>query len=192
MDAAKSTEPVALPQRDFSPLAGLLSYLVPGLGQIIQGRIGKGALFFFSLYGLFFFGQYLGQWRNVYVFDSAAAPRANAGRGKLLEAVADRARFFAQFWIGAAAWPAIIQHFTYNPNEQEHPWLGTYQRRPTEEELNQQLRNSDKSPGLGWMYTVIAGVLNILVIYDALAGPAYGPHTSRPNTPPAPKEPAII
>src|SRR5881227_2670538 len=136
MDAAKSTEPVALPQRDFSPLAGLLSYLVPGLGQIIQGRIGKGALFFFSLYGLFFFGQYLGQWRNIYVFDSAAAPRANAGRGKLLEAVADRARFFAQFWIGAAAWPAIIQHFT-NPQpadesqpEVPHPYLGVYQLRP--------------------------------------------------------------
>jgi hypothetical protein len=25
---------------------------------------------------------------------------------------------------------------------------------------------------LGWVYTVIAGVLNIMVIYDALAGPA--------------------
>ena len=26
---------------------------------------------------------------------------------------------------------------------------------------------------LGWVYTVIAGVLNILVIYDAFAGPAF-------------------
>jgi hypothetical protein len=25
------------------------------------------------------------------------------------------------------------------------------------------------------VYTVIAGVLNVLVIYDALAGPAFGP-----------------
>jgi hypothetical protein len=26
---------------------------------------------------------------------------------------------------------------------------------------------------LGWVYTVIAGVLNIMVIYDAVAGPAF-------------------
>jgi hypothetical protein len=26
---------------------------------------------------------------------------------------------------------------------------------------------------LGWVYTVIAGVLNIMVIYDAFAGPAF-------------------
>ncbi len=31
----------------------------------------------------------------------------------------------------------------------------------------------DKTWDLGWIYTVIAGVLNIMVIYDAIAGPAY-------------------
>jgi hypothetical protein len=187
---ASSPEPEAhtLPQRDFSPLAGFLSYLVPGLGQIIQGRIGKGALFFFSLYFLFFYGQYLGDWRNVYIYQSNVAPRQGDGSSRLLEAVADRARFFAQFWIGAAAWPAVVQHFTYNPNS-PHPALGDYQRRPTEEELQAQIRNGTKAQDVGWMYTVIAGVLNILVIYDALAGPAYGPHTS--NTARR-KEPAVI
>ena len=35
-------------------------------------------------------------------------------------------------------------------------------------------RDSDKRWDLGWVYTVIAGVLNVLVIYDALAGPAFG------------------
>ena len=40
--------------------------------------------------------------------------------------------------------------------------------------LNTFLTNSDKTPDLGWVYTVIAGVLNILVIYDAFAGPAFG------------------
>src|SRR5436190_1722897 len=88
----------------------------------------------------------------------------------------------------AAGGPAVVQHFTYNPNETERRWRGTYQRRPTEDELNQQLRNSDKSPDLGWMYTVIAGVLNILVIYDALVGPAYGPHASKQRPNPAPQE----
>src|SRR5579862_7382096 len=53
--------------RPVSVLAGLLSYLVPGLGQISQGRVGKGVLFMVSLLGMFFFGMYLGDWKNVYV-----------------------------------------------------------------------------------------------------------------------------
>ena len=46
---------------------------------------------------------------------------------------------------------------------------------PSERELNELQRDSDKHWDLGWVYTVIAGVLNVLVIYDALAGPAFGP-----------------
>jgi hypothetical protein len=186
-----TTEPIdslRLPQHNFSPLGGLLSYLVPGLGQVVQGRIGKGLLFFFSLYFLFFFGQYLGGWRNVYVYAAPPHAQQSTGRGQVIDLVVNRVRFFSQFWIGVAAWPAIVQHATYNPNEETHPVLGNYQRRPTEDELNTQLRNSDKLPDLGWMYTVIAGVLNILVIYDALAGPMY-PSTARRTA--ESKEPAL-
>jgi hypothetical protein len=192
MAAANYADQVTLPQRDFSPLAGLLSYLVPGLGQMVQGRLGKGLLFFLSLYGLFFFGEYLGDWRNVYIYENTNAQRlAQNGRGRLLEAVADRARFFAQFWIGIAAWPAVVQHFTFNP-ETPHSLLGNYQRRPTEAELNDQIRNSDKTQDVGWMYTVIAGVLNILVIYDALAGPAYVSQPVGAGSKSGRKEPAVI
>ena len=42
---------------------------------------------------------------------------------------------------------------------------------PTEKMLNDQQRISDKRWDLGYILTVIAGVLNLLVIYDALAGP---------------------
>jgi hypothetical protein len=38
--------------------------------------------------------------------------------------------------------------------------------------LNANIRGSDKTWDLGWVYTVIAGALNFLVIFDALAGPA--------------------
>ena len=47
----------------------ILSYLVPGLGQIYQGRVGKGLLLFVCLYGMFFYGMYLGRWSNVYMVD---------------------------------------------------------------------------------------------------------------------------
>ena len=35
------------------------------------------------------------------------------------------------------------------------------------------MRNGDKTWDLAWVYTVIAGVLNVMVIYDAFAGPAF-------------------
>src|ERR671934_2379105 len=97
------------PERVYSPWAGFLSYLVPGLGQIAQGRVGKGLLFLVCLYGLFFTGMYLGNWQNVYIPDTAAQnnpwrlPRPVAN-------LYNRLHFVGQFWIGVAAWPAIWQY----------------------------------------------------------------------------------
>ena len=48
-----------------------------------------------------------------------------------------------------------------------------FERTPDEKELNELQRNGNKRWDLGWVYTVIAGVLNIMVIYDAVAGPAF-------------------
>src|SRR5207247_686907 len=91
-----------------------------------------------------------------------------------------------QFWIGIAAWPAIWQ---YNdlpvPSKETSPFWHSFQRGPRrlivagrsviegEDELREYLRNRDKTPDVAWVYTVIAGVLNLLVIYDAFAGPAF-------------------
>ena len=57
-NAAPSGKPP--PPREFSPLPALLSFLVPGLGQIYQGRVAKGVLFLIAIYALFFYGMYLG------------------------------------------------------------------------------------------------------------------------------------
>jgi hypothetical protein len=176
--------------REFSPLAGLLSYLVPGLGQIVQGRVGKGLLFLVCLYGLFFTGLAMGDWKNVYLPDPTPLPKVQLrirGIGVDLDdgplkALAHRLHFAGQFWIGVAAWPALYQYANYDPAKEAHPTLGDFQRAPRdpsvdrtdEDELNKKYTNSDKTPDLGWVYTVIAGVLNILVIYDAVAGPAFG------------------
>jgi hypothetical protein len=164
--------PAPLPPRVYSPLAGVLSYLVPGLGQIYQGRLAKGILFFVCLYGLFFYGLYLGNGQNVYIETPAEGGRL-ARDQKLFQVFLDRARFLGQMWIGVAAWPAVLQYMTYSPREEEHPVLGKLERMPSIEELNSFLRSSDKTADLGWVYTVVAGVLNVLVIYDAFAGPAF-------------------
>jgi hypothetical protein len=169
----------------FSPLAGLLSYLVPGLGQIIQGRIGKGLLFLVCLYGMFFYGMYLGNWRNVYLPD-APIQNKNWNLPDFVLNVYNRPQFAGQFWIGIAAWPALWQ---YNhlpvPSNATSPFWHTFQKNPPESHkdapadwegktLNELITEGDKTWDLGWVYTVIAGVLNVLVIYDAAAGPAFG------------------
>lgn len=210
--------------RPLSPLGGLLSYLVPGLGQIVQGRVGKGLLFMVCIYGLFFYGQFLGaasapyQGRTYHVTgvylpdvppEHADMPRFIPSRFRDLYT---RPQFLTQFWMGAVTWPAIAQYLharrpeikdqeqkaddlfaaaaaAVEPEQAEallaqareaeakarHPIFGDYQREPSAAALNVVHNAGDKRLELAWVYTVIAGVLNILVIYDAVAGPAFGP-----------------
>jgi hypothetical protein len=189
---ASDATTVVPPLRQYSLTAGFLSYLVPGLGQIYQGRTGKGLLFLVCLLSMFFAGNAMGNWRNVYLPDPAHFPdtvvkvpvpmRLNGP----LKAIFWRWQFLGQFWIGIGAWPALWQ---YNelpvPTEQANPFLHNLQRFPADEaKLNEELTNSDKTPDVAWVYTVIAGVLNILVIYDAYAGPAYLLPERRPQEKP--------
>src|SRR5262245_28758926 len=137
--------------RSYSPLAGLLSYLIPGLGQIYQGRTGKGVLFFVCLYGLFFYGQALGSWKNVYLPDTRPpGPPSARSAVQVLNDVYNRIYFAGQFWIGAAAWPAVLQYMDYDENQTEDPLLkkiglGAFQRTPPEEEINRLQRYGDKT-----------------------------------------------
>jgi hypothetical protein len=175
-----SHDPIAdhppLPPVKLDPIAAGMSYLIPGLGQIYQGRIRKGLLFFFGLYSLFFYGMWMGQWRNVWMPDTTDLPDIVIFGQKLeggLKSVAYRPQFLAQFWIGTAAWPAVIQYINYDRTKNAGPIFGKFQRMPTEEQMNDLQRDGSKRWDLGWVYTVIAGVLNLLVIYDALAGPMF-------------------
>lgn len=176
------------------PLAGVLSYLVPGLGQVIQGRVGKGLLFFFCIYGLFFYGMAMGQMKNVWIPDATDLPEARVGlAGRdfgeltgLAKGVFYRPQFMAQFWVGVAAWPALIQYrnsVDTPDGPAEHPWFGRYMQAPTEAELNTLQRNGNKRWDLAWVYTVVAGVLCILVIYDAVAGPVVRDETGQADKP---------
>jgi hypothetical protein len=201
--ASQSTTPIPPPPRHYSLVAGFLSYLIPGLGQIYQGRVGKGVLFMVCLLAMFIGGQYLGDWQNVYLPDLARGqndviPWDNNPwhLPPILHPLANvyhRWHFAGQFWIGMAAWPALWQ---YNklpvPDEQTSPFWHNFQRWPEDEnKLNKYLTNNDKTPDVAWVYTVIAGVLNILVIYDAFAGPAYILQPTRLNEVKAQEEVAV-
>ena len=167
--------------RRFDPVAALLSYLLPGLGQVIQGRIAKGIMYFVCLYGLFFYGLALGEMKNVWLADASDLPPVSSPIGGPLNGVTKalyyRPQFLGQFWIGVAAWPAVLQYIRteppVEPGLRPAPTriLGHFMQAPPELEMNVLLRNGNKLWDLGWVYTVIAGTLNLLVIYDALAGP---------------------
>ena len=188
---AANPEPPPLPPVKLDVFAALLSYLVPGLGQVFQGRVGKGLLFFVGLYGLFFYGMAMGQWRNVWLPDTAGMPPLEiAGRHLpgVPTAVWYRPQFLGQFWMGTAAWPAVVQYRYHDPARKDGPIFKSFQREPTEDELNRLQRDGNKRWDLGWVYTVIAGVLNLLVIYDALAGPLFReyPKSDRKDGEPVP------
>ncbi|HWG42449.1 MAG TPA: DUF6677 family protein [Gemmataceae bacterium] len=196
--AASSVKPLTLAEHPANPIAAVLSYLIPGLGQIYQGRIAKGVLFFVCVYTLFFIGVYLGSGTvrikdhttenivtykvasNVYLPDTADKnnpfnlPRVAAN-------LYNRPQFAGQFWVGIAAWPAVWQYLNYDDRQdQGDALLGDFERTPSEAALNALGTSGDKLLELGWVFTVIAGVLNIMVIYDALAGPAFLPSDEEP------------
>src|SRR5262245_9584253 len=113
------------PPVKLDPVAALLSFLIPGLGQVYQGRVGKGLLYFGGLYLLFFYGMWLGQWGNVWVPDASDLPDIVVMRDDqkqpsvtlppFLRAVWYRPQFLGQFWIGIAAWPAVYQYIMFDP-----------------------------------------------------------------------------
>src|ERR1700726_4352866 len=126
------------PSPPYAPLAALLSYLVPGLGQIVQGRVGKGCLFMVCIYTLFFYGLFLGrgtvsvakggeppfQYETYHVSSNVYLPTAGDRAGdnrkvdtlqanpyNLPQVIVDlynRPQFLGQFWMGVVVWPAIV------------------------------------------------------------------------------------
>lgn len=181
-EAAEPTKVVMPTPTKLDPAAALLSYLIPGLGQIVQGRMSKGFVFFVCVYGLFFYGQNLGQNRNVFLGDTVTSAQQSSKVPHVLINLYNRPQFLGQVWIGMAAWPALYHYWTDAPVESPDHWakiekidsLGWLQRSQIampESKINDLQRDGDKRWDLGWVYTVIAGVMNLLVIFDALAGP---------------------
>lgn len=159
-------------------LAALLAFLVPGLGHFYQGRRGKGALYLVCILGLYLFGFVLGGGRNVYW--SWVNPLQNPDSFRLY--------FVGQFWIGLAAFPALIQatliHYGKLPildGWMAAPYLDPSMSGPLREVIGRVgsrgnemfTRLGGKLVEVGTLYTTIAGMLNILAIYDAYDGPAH-------------------
>jgi hypothetical protein len=145
-------ESLPLPNPHF---AAILGWLVPGLGHIYQGRTGKGVLFMLCILPLFLFGYYLGGWKVVYL-------RWNDHEW--------RWPYLAQVGTGVVALPAFA-HWMGLTEMLPGP-LADLQSPPNEQQLDELHRLYGKRVEIAVVYTMVAGLLNMLAIYDALAGPA--------------------
>lgn len=178
-----------------SQWAALLAWLWPGAGHIYQGRYAKGALFMICILGTFVYGLMLGSGRVVYAswkpndyrwqyacqlgvglpaFPAMAQSMKTRDGGKPHWVLAERfpeemesRKFEIMTTEELAAWQGatLTDGWMAPPAGPTYPGdidvLGKWH-----EELLHRFE-------LGTLFTVIAGLLNILAIYDAYAGPAF-------------------
>ena len=151
-------------------LAALLAWMVPGLGHWYQGRRGKAALYFACILSVYFAGLALGHWRVVFW---RWVPPTNSDQFCL--------NYLGQFFAGLVALPGLIQA-TLKRYEMG-PILWGYLAEPTQAELNGLYQPLGKFVEMGYLYTTIAGLLNILAIFDAYEGPAIRPEAEPADQP---------
>lgn len=136
-------------------VAAVLAWLVPGLGHLYQGRRAKGLLFMVCILGTFFYGLFLSDGRAVY------ASWTDWDR---------RLPYLCQIGVGLPAMPALVQN--YLVRHDKAPWAGGIMAPPaTQMERDDWYRELNRYFELGTVYTMIAGLLNVLAVYDAFAGP---------------------
>lgn len=160
-------------------LAAFLAWLIPGAGHFYQRRYAKSGLFVVCILATWGLGFAMGGGHVVY---------ASFAPGDV------RWQYVLQAGVGAAALPALVQGNLMRVNTDEdgfttrgyEPWWGGFMappRRPVAEENTDEVSAWYARHGAGYemgsWYTMIAGLLNILVIYDAYAGPLAIPISGR-------------
>lgn len=165
---AKATIKVAMDQTIEVDLrepgwAALLAWLWPGAGHFYQRRYGKGALFMVCILAIYVFGLVIGHGHVVY------ASWTEKDR---------RWHYLCQVGVGLPALPALLQAQRVLGQPPHEPLFGGFMappQQPVKPDDEDQLALWHATLGngfeLGTLYTMIAGLLNILVIYDAFAGP---------------------
>src|SRR4051794_38863702 len=141
--------------------AAFLAWLVPGLGHFYQGRTGKGILYAVCILGLYLMGLIMGEGKIVYW--RWVNPLNNPEKFCLY--------YLGQFFVGLPALPALIQSTLHHYGHD--PVLWGLMAEPSQIDLNALQTRLGKLVEIGSIYTCIAGLLNILAIYDAYEGPAY-------------------
>lgn len=177
-------------------LAAFLSWLVPGLGQLYQGRVWKGRVVMGALVATLLAGLWIGGGKVVYCQWRPGARRLE---------------FIGQAGIGAVAIPALVQAWSLAgtgapalpgglfapPLVRNQPVRPAYAARlerdgmsfsgaaaggwraSAVDQLSVWYLQLGRFFDIGTLYATIAGLLNMLVVYDAWAGPLRDAETAR-------------
>jgi len=161
-------------------LAAFLAWLIPGLGHLYQGRTAKAALFFICIMGTFVYGLSLG-----------SSPAMGLGRVVYCSwrDGDKRLPYLCQIGVGLPALPAVVQALRVRDGKE--PLFGGFMSPPPpsgHREGNDGFNEFDEygQPTLdtlhyhlarffelGTVFTMVAGLLNVLAIYDAWDGPVF-------------------
>ncbi|MCA9239459.1 MAG: hypothetical protein KDA37_04640 [Planctomycetales bacterium] len=178
-------------------LAALLAWLVPGLGHFYQGRNAKGAIFMGCIVTLLVFGIYVGQGNGETtlpddpLINVAYAPTESMALPnsipKLMQFVQNHWKFVCESGIGAVALPSLVERHRVLTDRPallgglfRPPRMAPYEFISKDIMGNtvnhpNQLAKWNYDSGfyyeLGTVYAVVAGLLNVIVIYDAARGP---------------------
>ena len=178
-------------------LAALLAWLVPGAGHFYQRRRAKGALFFICILGTFLFGLGLGRGRVVYASFSKVDFRWQYIPQFACGAITFPALVQKSLTQngGDPMW-VLCERFPAN-----YPVANLRFSKITPENKDQKVSGKTIKDGLmappggpraprgvdvlarwhfdyrhdydmGTLFTVVAGLLNLMAIYDAFVGPA--------------------
>jgi hypothetical protein len=138
--------------------AAVLAWLWPGAGHLYQGRTAKGILFMACILITYFFGLALGEGKVVYASWNQ---------------VEKRWQYPLQLGVGIPALPAAVQSVVVRRG---NPPLfnGAMAPPATQDQLSDWHYRLNMRFEMGTLYTMIAGLLNVLAIWDAYGGPVVG------------------
>jgi hypothetical protein len=159
-------------------IAGVLAWLIPGLGHYYQGRYFKGVLFTVCILGTFLYGLVL-----------SGSKETGWGRSVYFSFRKDdfRLQWLCQAGIGLPTVPLTLLQWELQDKPLFDGFMAPPSLRPREPadsrgnpapppaaaqmSLDWIHRLLPRRFDLGTFYTMIAGLLNFLAIYDACCGP---------------------
>ncbi|MGD0516513.1 MAG: DUF6677 family protein [Thermoguttaceae bacterium] len=176
-DASAAQQPSPINLKD-PIMAAFLAWLIPGLGHLYQGRIAKAVLFFVCIVGIYAYGVYLGgnsdlgygravyfafrndEWRLPYICQIGVGLPSLPACVQAMRMSNGKAVFFGGFMAPPCP---IDSHGNKTLPEND----ANYQQ-PT---LDKLLHDLNRYFELATFFTMVAGLLNVLAIYDAASGP---------------------
>ncbi|MBI1899772.1 MAG: hypothetical protein HYS13_01500 [Planctomycetia bacterium] len=164
-----TTPPIHLKDRR---IAAFLAWLVPGLGHFYQGRRFKAIVFFVCIFGTYSYGLALGEGRVVYAptRDTGEQFRLNLG-GRKLAVGWRQLQFLTQAAVGLPIAPAVAAAYIDPDGSLPLAFGNRWFMPPDTQELNELYLLMPRRFEMGTLFTLVAGLLNILAIFDAYGGP---------------------